>query len=85
MILAIGYRVRSSRGTQFRKWATTHLQEYLVRGTSRKSEAIGVTIKQEILTLARAFNLISNIYISLSLSSSVDHQQASVLDGKVRQ
>lgn len=32
MILAIGYRVRSSRGTQFRKWATTHLQEYLVKG-----------------------------------------------------
>lgn len=32
MILAVGYRVRSSRGTQFRKWATTHLQEYLVKG-----------------------------------------------------
>lgn len=32
IILAIGYRVRSSRGTQFRKWATTHLQEYLVKG-----------------------------------------------------
>jgi hypothetical protein len=32
MILAIGYRVRSSRGTQFRKWATTHLQEYLIKG-----------------------------------------------------
>lgn len=32
MILAIGYRVRSPRGTQFRKWATTHLQEYLVKG-----------------------------------------------------
>ena len=32
MILAIGYRVRSSRGTEFRKWATTTLQEYLVKG-----------------------------------------------------
>ena len=32
MILAIGYRVRSARGTQFRKWATTHLQEYLIKG-----------------------------------------------------
>lgn len=32
MILAIGYRVKSVRGTQFRKWATTHLQEYLVKG-----------------------------------------------------
>lgn len=32
MILAVGYRVRSHRGTQFRKWATTHLEEYLVKG-----------------------------------------------------
>lgn len=32
MILAIGYRVRSHRGTQFRRWATNHLQEYLVKG-----------------------------------------------------
>ncbi len=32
MILAIGYRVRSTRGTQFRQWATTHLREYLVKG-----------------------------------------------------
>ena len=32
MILAVGYRVRSHRGIQFRKWATTHLEEYLVKG-----------------------------------------------------
>lgn len=31
-ILAIGYRVRSTRGTQFRQWATQTLQEYLVKG-----------------------------------------------------
>jgi hypothetical protein len=32
MILAVGYRVRSHRGTQFRQWATTHLREYLIKG-----------------------------------------------------
>lgn len=32
MILAIGYRVRSPRGTEFRQWATRHLAEYLVKG-----------------------------------------------------
>lgn len=32
MILAIGYRVRSPRGVQFRQWATTHLREYLLKG-----------------------------------------------------
>ena len=32
MVLAVGYRVRSPRGTQFRQWATRHLAEYLVKG-----------------------------------------------------
>lgn len=32
MILAVGYRVRSHRGTQFRQWATERLNEYLVKG-----------------------------------------------------
>jgi len=32
MILAVGYRVKSPRGTQFRQWATTHLKQYLVKG-----------------------------------------------------
>lgn len=31
-ILAVGYRVRSARGVQFRQWATTRLREYLVKG-----------------------------------------------------
>lgn len=31
-ILSVGYRVRSSQGTQFRKWATQTLQEYIVKG-----------------------------------------------------
>src|SRR5699024_7203221 len=32
MIIAVGYRVRSHRGTQFRQWATERLNEYLVKG-----------------------------------------------------
>lgn len=31
-ILAVGFRVRSTRGAQFRRWANTRLQEYLVKG-----------------------------------------------------
>jgi hypothetical protein len=31
-VLAVGYRVRSPRGTQFRRWATERLREYLVKG-----------------------------------------------------
>ena len=32
MIIAIGYRVKSNRGTQFRMWANKVLKEYLVKG-----------------------------------------------------
>src|SRR5512133_2340949 len=32
LILAIGYRIRSPRGIQFRQWATRHLKEFLVKG-----------------------------------------------------
>ena len=31
-ILAVGYRVRSARGTQFRRWASERLREYLIKG-----------------------------------------------------
>lgn len=31
-ILAVGYRVQSPRGTQFRQWATVRLSEYLIKG-----------------------------------------------------
>jgi hypothetical protein len=32
MILAVGYRVRSPRGVQFRRWANTILRDYLIKG-----------------------------------------------------
>jgi hypothetical protein len=32
MILAVGYRVRSHRGTQFRQWASARLEEFLIKG-----------------------------------------------------
>ncbi|MDO8786021.1 MAG: RhuM family protein, partial [Syntrophales bacterium] len=32
VIIAVGYRVKSNRGTQFRKWATERLSEYLIKG-----------------------------------------------------
>ena len=40
MILAIGYRVRTIRGVQFRQWATSHLSEYLVKGFTMDDERL---------------------------------------------
>ena len=40
MIIAVGYRVRSTRGTQFRQWATARLSEYLVKGFTLDDERL---------------------------------------------
>jgi hypothetical protein len=39
-ILATGFRVRSHRGTQFRKWAMARLGEYLVKGFTMDDERL---------------------------------------------
>ncbi|MDQ6632346.1 MAG: virulence RhuM family protein [Verrucomicrobiota bacterium] len=39
-ILAVGFRVRSPRGTAFRQWATARLQEYLVKGFTMDDERL---------------------------------------------
>lgn len=39
-ILAVGYRVRSARGTQFRRWATERLGEYLLKGFTLDDERL---------------------------------------------
>ena len=59
MILAIGYRVRSHRGTQFRRWATERLSEYLIKGfvlddeRLREGRSIGADYFDELLERIR--------------------------------
>jgi hypothetical protein len=40
VVLAVGYRVRSLRGTQFRRWATERLEEYLIKGFALDDERL---------------------------------------------
>lgn len=40
MIIAVGYRVRSHRGTQFRQWATERLNEFMVKGFTMDDERL---------------------------------------------
>lgn len=58
MILAVGYRVRSHRGVQFRKWATERLQEYVIKGFTLDDERLsnpeGVDYFDELLDRIRA-------------------------------
>lgn len=56
-ILAVGYRVRSPRGSQFRRWATTVLREFLVKGfvldDARLKEPGGLDYFDELLRRIR--------------------------------
>ena len=45
MIIAIGYRVRSNIGTNFRKWATNTLNEYMTKGFALNDNIAETTIE----------------------------------------
>lgn len=48
MILSVGYRVKSKRGVEFRRWANKVLKEYIIQGyavNSKRLEALEKTIK----------------------------------------
>ena len=40
VIISVGYRVKSLRGTQFRKWATQRLKEYMIKGFALDDERL---------------------------------------------
>jgi len=45
-IIAVGYRVKSHRGTKFRQWATARLSEYLVKGFTMVEQSSSVCSSQ---------------------------------------
>src|SRR3989339_413222 len=57
VIIAVGYRVKSPRGTQFRIWATQVLKEYIVKGFSMNDDLLkkagGGSYWQELLERIR--------------------------------
>ena len=40
VIISVGYRVKSHRGVQFRKWATARIKEYMVKGFTMNDELL---------------------------------------------
>lgn len=57
VVIAVGYRVRGNRGTQFRQWATAQLKEYLQKGFNLNDKALknagGGTYWKELLQRIR--------------------------------
>lgn len=62
VIISVGYRVKSKRGTQFRQWATQRLKDYLIKGYSVNH--------QRLEQLQQSFKLIREAALNEDLSKS---------------
>lgn len=58
MIIAVGYRVNSKRATQFRKWATSTLKEYITKGYAINEKMLK-SKQEQIHTLQSTINLLT--------------------------
>jgi prophage maintenance system killer protein len=94
VIISVGYRVKSIRGTQFRQWATSRLKEYLVEGVAinekrleQKNKEIQV-LHDGIRILSRAiedvaskshdFAWLQQFSIGLQLLDDYDHESLDI-------
>ena len=84
-ILAVGYRVRSARGTAFRQWATARLSELLVKGFTMDDErlkegrSVGADYFDELIERIRAIRASERMFyqkITDIYASSIDYDAA---------
>lgn len=66
VIISVGYRVKSHRGTQFRMWANKVLKEYLIKGYAVNSN---VQVEQ-LEELKRTIAIMRNVILEKSVSKS---------------
>lgn len=68
MIISVGYRVNSKKGTQFRIWANKILKEYLIKGYAINEKKLKEQAEQ-LANLKSTVNLLSNVLKSKELNS----------------
>ena len=92
MILAVGYRVKSPNGIVFRKWATSILKDYMIKGyaiNEKRLEVLNKTIEIQSKIIATAYELnekelldvIGAYQNALSLLDDYDHESLSKPEG----
>jgi len=68
VIISVGYRVKSARGTQFRQWATRVLRDYLVQGYALNEKRLRASQRQ-LADLKRLVQLQSEVAANQELTS----------------
>lgn len=81
MIIAVGYRVNSKRGTQFRKWANSILKQYLLNGYAINAERI-IAYQSNILQLEANVINIENRLKNLEMTIYSDNTQI-IFEGEI--
>jgi prophage maintenance system killer protein len=76
MIISVGYRVNSKRGVQFRRWSSSVLKEYLVKGYSLNQEKI---TSDKITELKQTLELLSTVLINQSLISDIGKEVIDII------
>lgn len=82
VIISVGYRVKSKRGVEFRKWANSVLKQYILQGyavNNNRIAQLGEVIKimkrtQNALDSQQVLNVIQKYSEALDLLDSYDHQ-----------
>lgn len=82
VIIAVGYRVHSPRGVEFRRWATRVLKEYIVRGYALNRERLkqlgqAVEVMKRVsnsLDTEQVLDVVKTYSSALDLLDSYDHQ-----------
>ena len=64
VIISVGYRIKSKRGTQFRQWATQRLKDHLVKGYTLNEKRLQQVV-QNMQQLEQAVRLIQMVFQSL--------------------
>ena len=64
MIISVGYRVKSNRGVEFRKWANKVLKQYIIQGyaiNEKRLEALQRTVSIQTKMLASTLEVITSM------------------------
>lgn len=64
VIISVGYRVKSKRGTQFRIWATQVLRKYLIEGYALNEQRLREQ-EQNLENLQEAVHLVAQVVVNL--------------------
>ncbi len=82
VIISVGYRVKSKRGVEFRKWANTVLRDYILKGyalNNNRLSQLGAVIRilkrtNNQLEAAQVLDVIERYTLALNILDDYDHQ-----------